>query len=141
MRYWPDWRFQIGDARLEVREYSRSIPETLILVSETHQATCNNHDAYCVEREDPDDFIPWRVDIGLPSHCLGQCLGKVFGPLKRLCCGECLAGDAASVWVPALGNGLSAIHLSPHEFADGDGVWRVCSQELTFTQARFAISK
>jgi len=78
-----------------------------------------------IERENGNDFIPWRVDIWLPSGYLGQTLGDVIAAVEGLGGRVGFAREATRVWVAALGDRISAIGFVSHELANGDGIRRV----------------
>lgn len=81
--------------------------------------------AHSVQGKDSNDLVPGRVGIGLPVHDLGQGLCDQVGALVRFGHGVGLARETAREGVPALGDGMAAIDLGPHELADSDRIGRV----------------
>lgn len=80
---------------------------------------------HSVERENGNDFVPWRVGIWFPSGYLGQTLGDVIAAFKSLGSRVGFAREAASEGVAALGDWVSAIGFVSHELANRDGIGRV----------------
>lgn len=126
MRHWRAWRCRSDGAPRAGQAGSRSAgyaSENAVAIAGTWGAAGTHR----VEREHSNDLVPRQVDIRLPAHDLGQGLCDQVGASVGLSHGVCLARETAGERIAALGDGMAAMDLAPHELADSDRVGGSCA--------------